>query len=82
MHPRNAHRDLLVEFVYFLNTLQALKKDTTLLKAVLWIRDILGRIRIRGSVLLSYGSSSVSESCFFSQWLTKDKIIFFYFYFA
>jgi hypothetical protein len=32
-------------------------------KAVLWIRDILGRIRIWGSVALTNGS----ESCYFRQ---------------
>jgi hypothetical protein len=39
---------------------------------VLWIRDILVRILIRGFVQLTYGSGS--GSCFFHQWL---KISFF-----
>jgi hypothetical protein len=34
-----------------------------------WIRDIMARIRIHGSVLLTYGSGS----CFFRQWLTKSQ---------
>ncbi len=36
-------------------------------QAVLWVRDILVRIRIRGSVPLTYGSGS----CFFRLWLTR-----------
>ncbi len=40
---------------------------------MLWIRDILVRIRIRSSVLLTYksGSGFRSGSCFFCQWLTR-----------
>jgi hypothetical protein len=43
----------------------------SLVAAMMWIRDILMRIRIRGSVLLTYGSRFGSGSCFFRQWLTR-----------
>jgi hypothetical protein len=54
------------------------------LEAVLWIRDILIRIRIRGSVPLTYGSRFGSGSCFFRQWLTRcnKKSYFFQSFFA
>jgi hypothetical protein len=39
----------------------------TFTQAVLWIPDILVRIRIRGSVTLTYGS----RSCFFRHWLLR-----------
>ncbi len=38
---------------------------------VLWNRDILVRIRNRGSVPFTYGSGS--GYCFFRQWLTKTQ---------
>jgi hypothetical protein len=38
---------------------------------VLWIRDILERIQIRGSVPLTFGSGS--GSCSFRQWLKMLK---------
>jgi hypothetical protein len=40
-------------------------------EAVLLIRDILVRIRICGSVPLTYGPECGSRSCFFRQWLTR-----------
>ncbi len=44
-------------------------KTSNLLPAVLWIRDILSRIQIRGSIPLVYGS--VYGYCFFCQRLTR-----------
>ncbi len=56
------------ETIFFLNKIQSKRYRKYLLnikKALLWIRDILVRIRIRESVQLTYGSGS----CSFRQWL-------------
>ncbi len=52
--------------------------------AMLWIHDILVRIRIRGSVPLTNGSGSGSNSwsASFLQWLKKCKIIYFFIFFS
>ena len=59
----------------FSNILGKVLRSKPVFLAVLWIRDMLVRIRIRWSMSLTYGSGS----CFFRQWLTRcqQKIIFF-----
>jgi hypothetical protein len=48
------------------------KNRSKVLKSVLGIRDILPRIRIRGSIPLTNGSGSVS--CYFRQWFLRWQL--------
>jgi hypothetical protein len=71
----NSHRPRYVECSHRVNLFSLLIKflgfnylKWVMCKVVFWIRDILVRIRIRGSVLLTYrsgfGSDSGCRSCF------------------
>ncbi len=68
--------DKIMVFIYKLSELLLLQISASTVEWNwdVWIRDILVRIRIRGSVTLTYGSGS----CFFRQWLTRcqQKIFF------
>jgi hypothetical protein len=77
-------RDLKKTKEFQILTTESLRVNSQLFthkNPVLWIHNILVRIRIRRSVLLTYrsGSGFRSGSCFFRQWLTRCQQFFRFF---